>query len=100
MQLEGEVCGYNKKMLAIVAYTLILVLVAFYAGFKYGKGKMVGASKANSTNSATKSSKTKKAKPAVDSQDNSDIQINIPAETSSTTASPDMTGAPSVNTPQ
>lgn len=40
MQLEGEVLGYKKKTVVLVAALVVLAGVMFYAGAKYEKGKL------------------------------------------------------------
>lgn len=73
MKLEGQVCGYNKKTLAIVGYTLAIIMVAFFAGTRYEKNKLnslqsskeSGAKKGlhNATTKARKNQATTQATP-------------------------------------
>ena len=40
IDLEGKIFGYNKKMLAVLAATVLLFGIAFYVGAKYEKNKL------------------------------------------------------------
>ena len=40
-ELKGKVCGYDKKMLAIVVVLIVIAGGAFYVGAKYEKSKLV-----------------------------------------------------------
>ena len=61
MNLEGEIMGYKKKTVAVVALIVVLVAVAFYAGTRYEKGKVA---KLNATTSASTKTQKKTATPA------------------------------------
>ncbi len=74
MQLEGKVLGYDKKIVAAVVYTLVIILVAFYAGAKYEKSKLTSLARQKSASSAPKQAGTKKAKTAANQPENSDSQ--------------------------
>ena len=40
MKLEGKVLGYDKKVVAGVVYTLVIILLAFFVGTRYEKNKL------------------------------------------------------------
>ena len=86
MQLEGKVLGYDKKIVAAVAYTLIIILIAFYAGAKYEKSKLTSLSRQKSSNSAPKQAGSKKNKAAVNQQESLDSQNNAAATTTTVPA--------------
>ncbi len=61
MNLEGEIMGYKKKTVAVVALVIVLVAVSFYAGTRYEKGKLTKL--CSNTSASTKAPK-KTATPA------------------------------------
>ncbi len=97
MQLEGKVLGYDKKVVAAVAYTLIIILIAFYAGAKYEKSKLTSLARQKSVNSAPKQAGSKKAKAAVNQQETSASQNT--ATTTATTPTPATSAPAKANQP-
>ncbi|MFZ2187960.1 MAG: hypothetical protein WAV73_00145 [Candidatus Moraniibacteriota bacterium] len=81
MNLEGQILGYNKRMLALFALVIFVAGTMFYAGAKYEKRKLdsLGLLKTTST------TKVKK-KPAETITPNDEIPINttVPMATPTT----------------
>ncbi len=97
MKLEGKVLGYDKKIVVGVAYTLILILVAFYAGAKYEKSKLTSLARQKTTNSASKQAGAKKNKTVVVPQETPDAQNTADANGAAPVVNP--TTKPVVGTP-
>ena len=81
MNLEGKLWGYNKKTLAIVAYTIIIIAVAFFAGSKYEKSKLksMGLLKSGTTSSTSKTKKAATDATATASPENTNASANTNA---------------------
>lgn len=69
INLEGAICGYNKKTLVVVTLLILVAGIMFYAGAKYEKKKLLslGFSKCeNGLPSATGKKKSKKQPAPID----------------------------------
>ena len=86
INLEGELYGYKKKTLAIVATIILVAGVMFYAGAKYEKKKLTALGILKCKN-AQQSTKTKKAK-------------NTTPPAGNTTTTPTTNGETPTTTPQ
>lgn len=62
INLEGKVCGYNKKMLTVIILLIFVSGIMFYAGAKYEKRKLLslGFAKCETTAKSEKKAKNKK----------------------------------------
>ncbi|MFZ2193359.1 MAG: hypothetical protein WAV31_03885 [Candidatus Moraniibacteriota bacterium] len=62
INLEGKVCGYSKRMLAVIILLIFVSGIMFYAGAKYEKRKLLslGFAKCETTAKSEKKAKNKK----------------------------------------
>ena len=95
MNLEGKVLGYDKKIVFNVVYTLVIVLVAFYAGAKYEKSKLISLMNQQAAKAEAKQSKAAKKNKAVTT--NPDTQT--PTAGNETTTTPAVGVGKTVPTP-
>ena len=78
MKLEGKVLGYDKKIVAGAVYTLVIILVAFYAGAKYEKSKLNSLIRQQSTNLVPKQAGNRKSKTPATAPNDSQVAPTDP----------------------
>jgi hypothetical protein len=94
MKLEGKVLGYDKKVVAGVVYTLVIILLAFFVGTRYEKNKLTALDQQKTAKAEQKKANPKKSKTAAtDVQGAANGQVTPDAQ-----AAPTQTKTP-VSTP-